>query len=58
MIWKGQSAAVLDLSSLHKDQAYYFSPQEELDAWDISSPVKLAANRTNLEAHLLVYFAS
>lgn len=40
------SAAVLDLSSLHKeliDQPYYFSPQEELDAWDISPPVKRAA---------------
>lgn len=46
MIWRAMSAAVLDLSSLDKeltDQAYYSSPQEELDAWDISPPVKLAA---------------
>lgn len=46
MIWKGMNAAVLDVSSLHEeftDQAHYFSPQEELDAWDITPPLKLAA---------------
>lgn len=46
MIWKGMNAAVLDLSSLHNeltDQAYYFTPQEELDTWDFTPPLKLAA---------------